>query len=197
MSDLDPHTRRPDQDDLMRKFTGDSELDQVAQATHPMLAMALLEHFPGVELRVPHKMHEGHYLAKALGIEFATHLTFYAGGDTLSIPTKHPASRDALQMRVARMTVQGKNRRETALACGISQRHVRRLAAKMGLTQRQINQHAVKPLPAPPESVSNGGLTAGLVDFGPYDPLPPQKAPQRASESKYGIYTPQPQKDQS
>ena len=197
MKQSEPNTTDTERTELLGSFTGEADIDLLAQATNPMLAMALLEHFPGIELRVPHKMHEEHELALALGIEYATHLCLYAGGSQVNIPTKHPASKHHLQHRVARMKQQGKTGKQIALACGISQRHVRRLAASVRQSLKITDQTAAKALPAPPESVFNGGLTGGLVDFGPYDPLPDPKPSQRASESKHGFYTPQPKKDQS
>ena len=85
----------------------------------------LVERFGGVELRIPHKLHEKHQLM-ALGGDDATKLCAYCPGDTILVPISLMTGRR--KGMVAKLQEKGFNRSQIARQIGISQRHVRRLA---------------------------------------------------------------------
>ena len=89
------------------------------------LVVKLVEHFGGVELKIPRTLHEGHPLM-ILGQEDAGALCEYAGSDTILVPVSlMTGQRGEL---IAKLEKMGFTRWQIAREIGICQRHVRRLA---------------------------------------------------------------------
>lgn len=191
-------------EELLAAFDSESEneIDMLATTLSPQIALLLLQHFPGVDLRIPQKMYREHRIARAIGYRFAKMLSDYSPQGRIHIPLRHPAktggatSDDELKAKLLKMIEAGMIRDEIAAEIGTSPRNLRRVLSRLGLSGVSTHQPGRNTLPAPSESKSNGGLTGGLVDFGPYPPSDTPNGAQRASESKYGFYTPQPRKDQ-
>ncbi len=85
----------------------------------------LVDHFGGVELKIPHKLHNKHPLM-VFGEEDAQALCAYCPGDTILVPVNLMTGRRG--GLVAKLQQMGFNRARIARDLGISQRHVRRLA---------------------------------------------------------------------
>ena len=89
------------------------------------VVLALVDNFPGLELRVPHRLRDNHQLM-ALGQVQAEMLCAHYGGDTIHVPLTLDRSR--LKRQVDDLQAKGLKRQEIAKELGITQRHVRRLA---------------------------------------------------------------------
>lgn len=176
---------------LLEAFTGDSELDLLAQTTSPQLALLLLEHFPGLELKLPTEVPTDHHVARKLGHDYASALATYLSGSMIYIPKRHPAVSAALSLLVKELIGAGEPRHEIARTLGITQRHLRRITAKLGLSGVSCASHTVKRLPNCPQSHSNGGLTGVSENFAPLSPLNASSASERTIQTKFGIYVPQ------
>jgi len=187
---LDPKT-------VSEVFSGDSDLDLLAQTLSPDLALRILEEFAGLDLRVPKTMYWDHPIAEAIGLDDAQRLADYAGGDTLFIPIRHPALRAQTDMQIAAMVANGIPRRVIARCVGLGMRQLRRRTNDMGLSGVSTTQRSTKALPSPPESVFNGGLTGVSASFAAPDTSEASHDAVCVIQTKFGIYTPQPKKDQS
>lgn len=100
------------------------------------IVIKLVEHFGGVELRIPHKLSANHKLMK-LGLEHAEALCEYCPEDTILVPVS--LDRKRLKSRVNLLADKGLKRWEIALELGITQRHVRRLANGATANTNQID----------------------------------------------------------
>lgn len=111
-----------------------SSIQDVAEALGLPIVIKLVRHFGGAEISIPKKMSAGHPLRVALGKEDAEALAGYLGNSQIYVPMmKRSRVRDVLALEA-----KGRNRTEIALALGMSQRHVRRLASKH-VDDRQID----------------------------------------------------------
>lgn len=196
MLDKNPKPAPPKNDQLDETvFTGTSDIDMVAQAVSPQVALLLLEHFAGVELRGVKKMHRKHFIAQKIGYENALMLSEYLGTGIIIVPVKHPVIGLKRNRQIAAMIKRGITRREIAVHFNISQRHIRRLAANMGLSGRySITNAKVRHLTAPKRK-SNGGLTGGCCEFATQPPSTLPKPPYGAVCSIHGYYLPQQKKE--
>ena len=141
-----------------------SSIEQLADAISIELAKKLVRHYPGIELRLPLKIkHSSHHLIRNLGRDDAEALCKYAGEDTISVPRTMPFSlkfnhnidRDDF---IRQMVVDGLCRREMALHLGVSQRQVRRLISKLGLSGELGSRRCINK-PNSLSRVSNAPLT--------------------------------------
>jgi hypothetical protein len=178
-------------------FSGDSDLDLLAQSLSADLALRIPEKFGGLELRVPKTMYRDHPIAVAIGYESAKSLANYAGGGTLFVPRRHPALRTKTKLQVKALIAAGEPRHVIAQRVGFGMRQLRRITQELGLSGVSLAKSGSKSLPAPSEGVSNGGLTGGVACFAPLDTQEASFASQCVIQTKFGIYSPQPQKDQS
>lgn len=105
------------------------------------MVFALVEHFGGRELRIPHKLKSDHELL-ALGQTRALQLCEFCPEDTINVPIsldRHRVSK-RLKRNVDELSKQGFKRGEIAQKLGITQRHVRRLANRgSGVDPRQMD----------------------------------------------------------
>lgn len=123
-----------------------TSLQDVAETLGVALALKLVQHFGGVELKVPHGLKPGHPLL-ALGEEDARRLCAFLGGGELYVPKRVTGT--ARPGDVASLEAQGMTRAQIARRLGLSQRHVRRL----GISQRRERR------------LANRGGSAGQADL--------------------------------
>lgn len=97
----------------------------IAETLGLEIVIKLVEHFGGVELRIPHKLHDTHKLM-VLGIDHAQALCEYCPEDTILVPMSLSPSQN--RQAVQKLEQEGLKRWEIARELGITQRHVRRLA---------------------------------------------------------------------
>ncbi|KQI69396.1 hypothetical protein AN189_02955 [Loktanella sp. 3ANDIMAR09] len=109
-------------------------MQDVAETLGMGMVFALVEHFAGVELKVPHKLRDGHKLM-ALGREQAEMLCDFYGDNTIHVPTTLDPGQ--VRRRVLELEARGLKRWEIAREVNISQRHVRRLANSAQHDDRQ------------------------------------------------------------
>jgi hypothetical protein len=102
-------------------------LQEMADVLGLRVVIALVEHFPGIELRIPHKLKDDHKLM-VLGRDNAVALCEYCPEDTIHVPMS--LDRKRLTREIENLSQQGLKRWQIAGKLGISQRHVRRLANK-------------------------------------------------------------------
>lgn len=108
----------------------------IAETLGLEIVIKLVEHFGGVELRIPHKLHDSHKLM-VMGIDHATQLCEYCPEDTIFVPVSLNARPNT--RTVQQLEDQGLKRWEIARELGITQRHVRRLANSSYEDPDQIN----------------------------------------------------------
>lgn len=108
-------------------FTGNlsKQMQEIADTLGVGMVFALVEHFAGVELRIPHELSPGHKLL-VLGEDQARLLCRFYPEDTIYVPLS--LDRKRLKRQVDALAARGLKRWEIALELGITQRHVRRLA---------------------------------------------------------------------
>ncbi|KPU83933.1 hypothetical protein JI58_06925 [Marinosulfonomonas sp. PRT-SC04] len=176
-------------------FTGDSDIDLLAQTLGQGIALLLIEHFGGFELRVPKEMREDHDIAKRIGYDNACALSKYAGGGRLYIPCQPPTAKLKRDQIIVQMIEAGKTRPEIARHLGMSTRNLQRIITKLGLSGQTCVLDKRREASKAPESKSNGGLTGGISDFTTQSPPKPQTPPDGVVSNKHGYYQPQTQKD--
>ncbi|WP_432449035.1 hypothetical protein [Aliiroseovarius marinus] len=179
-------------DTLAQAFSGDSDIDLLAQSTSPQLAALLLRRLPGVELKVGLKVNSEHFVSQAIGLENAKQLAEYLAGGTIYVPKRHPGYQASLRDQIPKLIAAGLSRPEIAASLSVSQRHVRRIASKLGLSGVSRVKLGPKPHPSPSRSDFNGGLTGVSAGFAGNTLFEACFIPQRAILSKYGIFSPQP-----
>lgn len=103
------------------------QMQDIAETLGLGLVFALVEHFGGVELRVPQKLKQDHKLM-VLGEVNAQMLCDHYATDTIHVPVT--LDRRQMMRKVNALQDRGFKRWEIARELGISQRHVRRLANK-------------------------------------------------------------------
>jgi len=100
-------------------------LVDLAEALGLRVALALIAHFGGLEMRVPKHPGPDHPLLKALGETDGRAVCSCLGGEQIYVPRGGRAGRVKAALEMADT---GLTRRQIARALGISQRHVRRMA---------------------------------------------------------------------
>ena len=101
-----------------------ASLVDVAETLGLRVAVAMIEHFGGLEVRIPVYPGPEHPIIKALGDEDGYALCDLLRGQVVYIPNNRVAS---LRSQVGRLTARGNSIPEIARMLGLSQRHVRRL----------------------------------------------------------------------
>ena len=112
-----------------------ASLQDVAETLGLRVAVALIEHFGGLEIKPPSRPRPDHPIIKALGAEDGNALFAFLGGGSMYVPHNRTTSARA---DILKLEAEGKNRAEIARILGISQRHVRRMANRRG-DPRQID----------------------------------------------------------
>jgi Mor family transcriptional regulator len=102
-----------------------ASLVDVAETLGLRVAVALIEHFGGLEIKLPAHPRPDHPIIKALGDEDGNALCAFLGGGSMYVPHGRTSSARA---DILRLEAEGKDRAEIARILGISQRHVRRMA---------------------------------------------------------------------
>jgi hypothetical protein len=178
------------------KPCGNETLDDVARSVSADLARLLLACYPGVEVRIPHKLKPTHHFVENLGWKNALLLCAYMPEDTLNVPLR-PFSKTLRNDRIRELLEAGACRRDMALELGITQRHVRRLISALGLSGEMGARDSLKrPASIPPlrNSKSNAPLTGAVASF---DRRPSNslrfstRPPEGAVCGKYGYFIPQ------
>ncbi|PHQ99512.1 MAG: hypothetical protein COB39_03400 [Marinosulfonomonas sp.] len=100
-------------------------IQDIAESLGMGVVFALVEHFAGVELRIPHKLKPDHKLM-ALGEDYALMLCRFCPEDTIHVPMSLSGKR--LKVQIDALQSRGFRRWQIALELNITQRHVRRLA---------------------------------------------------------------------
>ena len=111
-------------------------IQDIAEALGMKIVVKLVEHFGGVELRIPHNLKPDHKLM-VLGREDAEALCNFCPEDTILVPVCLDKKR--LKKQVHDLEQRGLKRWEIARQLRISQRHVRRLANAKSKDTRQID----------------------------------------------------------
>ncbi|WP_320200512.1 helix-turn-helix domain-containing protein [Agrobacterium sp. rho-13.3] len=103
-----------------------SSLQDVADTLGIGIALKLIAHFGGTEIKFPKNPADDHVILVALGKEDGKAVCEYLAGDFIYIP--HGRPRKSVRSDVLELERQGKTRSEIARVLGISQRWVREVA---------------------------------------------------------------------
>lgn len=106
-----------------------ASLVDVAEMLGLRVALSLIQHFGGTEVKFPKRPSLDHPVILALGETDGHALCQFLGGMQVYIPHARPG---ALRLKVRELEAQGVDRARIARALGISQRHVRRVANDAG-----------------------------------------------------------------
>lgn len=98
----------------------------VAETLGPRVALVLMQHFGGQDLKFPTRPHRDHPVIKALGETDGYALCQFLGGAQIYVPHNRPAR--SARPHVLALESEGMTRAEIARTLGISERHVRRMA---------------------------------------------------------------------
>ena len=102
-----------------------ASIRDIAEALGLEIVIKLVQHFGGVELRIPHKLHADHKLM-VLGEEDAQALCAFCPEDTILVPISlNPRVTVA---RIRELEGRGLKRWQIARELGVTQRHIRRKA---------------------------------------------------------------------
>lgn len=102
----------------------------IAEVLGLKMALKLIIHFGGVELRIPHKLKDESRLM-VLGEVDAKNLCAYCPQETILVPVNLPISASASNIALIRQfETLGFKRWEMGRLLGLTQRHVRRIANK-------------------------------------------------------------------
>jgi hypothetical protein len=104
-----------------------SSVQDIAETLGLAIVINLVEHFAGVELRIPHKLKPDHKLM-ALGKDQAEALCDFCPEDTILVPIS--LTKRNLHREVTALQGRGMKRWEIARELNVTQRHVRRIANK-------------------------------------------------------------------
>lgn len=102
-----------------------ASLVDVAETLGLPVAVALIRHFGGQEVKFPVRPHDDHPVIKALGAEAGYALCRFLGGQMIYVPSVRPRR---IRAEILRLQAAGHGRSEIARMLNISQRHVRRIA---------------------------------------------------------------------
>lgn len=111
-----------------------ASLQDVAETLGLRVAIALIENFGGLELKLPARPKEDHPIIKALGAADGHALCAFLGGGSMYVPHNRTTSTRA---DILKLEAEGRDRAEIARILGISQRHVRRMANRTAEDPRQ------------------------------------------------------------
>lgn len=112
-------------------------LRDVAETLGLQIALKLIEHFGGAEMKFPKNPGADHPVLAALGNEDGRALCSFLHGGLIYVP--HAKARRSIRMDVLALQADGKGRREIARLLGVSQRHVRRMANKPAAPSNQFD----------------------------------------------------------
>ena len=101
-------------------------LVDVAEALGMSVALKLMQHYGGLEVKFPIVPKPGHPILKALGEDDGYALCALLSNTSIYIP--HGKPRRSSRDQVLALEARGLDRAEIARQLGISQRHVRRVA---------------------------------------------------------------------
>lgn len=101
-----------------------ASLQDLAETLGPRVAAALIEHFGGVELRVPKAPAPDHPILKALGESDGRAVCRFLGGEKIYVPR---GAHGGLWRAAQDLAAQGLSHGDIARRLGISQRWVRAL----------------------------------------------------------------------
>lgn len=102
----------------------------VAETLGLRVALELIRHFGGLEVKWPINPRTDHPVIKTLGESDGRAVCEYLGGQPLYVPHARPAR--SVRSDVVRMEARGMDRAAIARALGVSMRHVRRMANRRG-----------------------------------------------------------------
>lgn len=103
-------------------------LRDIAEVLGLRIALGLVQHFGGLEIKPPMRPAANHPIIVALGKEDGEALCSFLSGGAISVP--HMRRRKSIRADVLNLQAEGRDRREIARLLGVSQRHVRRMANK-------------------------------------------------------------------
>lgn len=181
---------------LAQAFQGNTDIDHLAQSTSPELALVILQNLAGLELSIGKKVTPNHFVAQTIGFDNAKNLSGYLAGGTLYVPKNHPALQTSYLEQIPIFIEQGMTRSQIARRLKITQRHVRRLVAKLGLSGVSKVSRSIRRLPSPSESDFNGGLTGMPASFSTHPQQTACFVAQGVILTPIGIYSPQPKEEQ-
>lgn len=101
-------------------------LVDVAETLGMRVALALIQHFGGLEVKFPVNPKPDHAVILALGETDGLALCQFLSGAQIYVPHARPAK--SVRADVMRMEARGMDRASIARALGVSTRHVRRVA---------------------------------------------------------------------
>ncbi|MCA1492721.1 helix-turn-helix domain-containing protein [Ensifer sp. NBAIM29] len=111
-------------------------LQDVAETLGLPIALKVIEHFGGTEIKFPKSPASDHPVLQALGKEDGIALCSFLSGGFIYVP--HMRGRKSIRAEVLALQESGKERREIARLLGVSQRHVRRMANKPATNQLDL-----------------------------------------------------------
>lgn len=105
-----------------------NSLVDVAETLGLEVALKIISHFGGQEIKFPKRPHDNHPVILALGKQDGYAVCEFLSGCFIYVP--HMKARRSIRMDVLALQRTGKERQEIARILGVSQRHVRRMANK-------------------------------------------------------------------
>lgn len=103
-----------------------ASLVDVAETFGVGVALTLMQHFGGLDLKFPLRPGPAHPIIKALGEKAGRALCDYLGGQSIYIP--HGQPHRSVYADVKRLEAKGLERGKIARMLGVSERHVRRMS---------------------------------------------------------------------
>lgn len=111
-----------------------TSLVDVAETLGLRVAVGLMQHFGGLEVKFPARPRPDHPIIKALGETDGLALCHFLGGQSIYVPHNRAGT---VRADVLKLEARGLDRASIARVLGISQRHVRRVANRTNDDRQQ------------------------------------------------------------
>lgn len=112
------------------------KLREVAQVVGVEAAIRLAEHWPGIRLFVPQRVHIKHPIALAIGLTAAEKLAAHYGGETLTVPANTRFRRAMRNAQILAEYRAGASGSQLARKYGLHENHVYALVAQAAASQQ-------------------------------------------------------------
>lgn len=125
-----------DHETLLDLFSGETEIDLLAQTLSPDIALRLMENFPGFDIKIPKKIGWAHPISQAIGLEDAKLVADYFEGGAMYVPSNNAVNKAIFRLQVEAMVRDGVPRVIIARSLGITDRNLLPLIKELGLKQK-------------------------------------------------------------
>lgn len=123
------------QDALLREYLP-PKLREIAEVVGLEAAIRLAEHWPGIRLFVPQRVHLQHPIALAIGMRAAEQLAARYGGETVCVPKAERYLRAIRNAEIVRRYRAGESAATLARHFGVHENHVYALVARQTAEQQ-------------------------------------------------------------